>query len=512
MRSVLAALMIFVAAAVAADPLADAEARCRAMKGVELEEDGTLIKVWGPFTNFVAADAQGPAYCQVTGYVAPNVGFEMRLPAVSWNGKMLEVGCGGDCGYIAAGACRGPLERGYACIATDTGHRGQGGAWASNDLEALIDFAYRAIHVVAIAGREVVKRYYDTPPKHSYFFGCSTGGRQGLIEAQRFPWDFDGIISGAPWIQDSDSAMNYVWTARALPVLSRADLELVHARALAACDSDDGVADGIIGNPARCAFDPRTLLCSAGKDAGCLTAPQVDAVRKVYEGPVDSQGHKLFPRGAMPGSELNWIDGNDENENWAKLYFRYLTVPSPGRNWTPRDFNFDTDSKRFASGIQESLFSAANPDLRKFRAAGGKLIVYQGWNDESTMPAMTIDYYELVVRAMGGDDFLRLYLVPGMNHCGGGDGAFAVDYLTALEQWVERGIAPDVLLAAHPKTLLDSDTTTYAPLLRKFPIAAADVTFTRPLFPYPRYAVYRGKGDVRDSASFVSTRSASATP
>ncbi|HJQ41063.1 MAG TPA: tannase/feruloyl esterase family alpha/beta hydrolase, partial [Thermoanaerobaculia bacterium] len=357
MRVCLAALLLVLATHAAADPPADAKARCGAMKGAELEQDGTLIKVWGPFTNFVAADAQGPAYCQVTGYVASNVGFEMRLPAASWNGKMLEVGCGGDCGYIAAGACRGPLARGYACIATDTGHRGQGGAWASNDLEALIDFAYRAIHVTAIAGREVVKRYYDAPPKHSYFFGCSTGGRQGLIEAQRFPWDFDGIISGAPWIQDSDSAMNFIWMSRALSELSRADLELVHARALAVCDSDDGVADGIIANPARCAFDPRTLVCSAGKNAGCLTAAQADAVRKIYEGPVDSQGRKLFPRGPMPGSELNWIDGNEENESWAKLFFRYLTLPSPGRNWTSSDFNFDTDSKRFASGIQESLFS-----------------------------------------------------------------------------------------------------------------------------------------------------------
>jgi feruloyl esterase len=494
--------MVFVAAAATADPPADPQARCRALKGVEIEENGTLIKVWGPFTNFVAAADGVPAYCQVTGYVAPNVGFEMRLPATSWNGKMLEVGCGGDCGYIAAGACRGPLERGYACIATDTGHRGQGGVWASNDLEALIDFAYRAIHVVAIAGREVVKRYYDTPPKHSYFFGCSTGGRQGLIEAQRFPWDFDGIISGAPWIQDSDSAMNYVWAARALrdeqgrPILSRADLELVHARALAACESDDGLADGIIGDPARCTFDPRTLVCAAGRDSACLTAAQAGAVRKVYEGPADSQGRKLFPRGAMPGSELNWIDygsgtgyidgegGSGENENWAKLFFRYLVVPSPGRQWSPRDFNFDTDYQRFASGIQEPLFSAANPDLRKFRAAGGKLIVYQGWNDESTMPAMTIDYYEMVVRAMGGADFLRLYLVPGMNHCGGGDGAFAVDYLTALENWVERGIMPGALLATHPKTTLDFDTTTYAPLLRRFPIDAADVMFTRTLHPY----------------------------
>lgn len=522
-RRLLAALtFVFATTTLCAAP-PDAAARCRALKGAEIERDGTLIKVWGPFTNLVDASGDVPAFCQVTGYVAPNVGFEIRLPAAVWNGKLLEIGCGGDCGFISAGACRGPLQRGYACIATDTGHRGQGGMWAQNNLEGLIDFAYRSIHVVAIAGHEIVTRYYDTPPKHSYFFGCSTGGRQALIEAQRFPWDFDGIISGAPWINDSDSAMNYVWAARVLrdaggkPILSRSALQLVHEGALAACDAADGAADGIIGNPAACRFDPRTLVCPGAPNARCISAAQADAVRKVYQGPVDGSGRRLYPGGAMPGSELNWIDDGSgagyideegqsaEGEGWAKLFFRSMTIPPPERTWSVRDFNFDSDPKRFASGIQESLFNAANPDLRKFRGIGGKLIIYQGWNDESVAPPMTIDYYETVTRVMGGEaptrDFARLFLIPGMNHCGAGDGAFAIDYLTALENWVERGSPPDVLIGAHLKTVAETDTTTYAPLLRKFPLPAEEIVFTRPVYPYPRTAVYR-KGDVREAGSF----------
>jgi feruloyl esterase len=472
MRSRLVSAVVCLA--IAAPLLADA-ARCRALKGIELAQDGTLVKVWGPFTNFVeaASDGNQPAYCQVTGYVAPNVGFEIRLPSENWNGKLLALGCGGDCGFINAGACRGPLQRGYACIATDTGHRGQGGVWAYNDLEALTDFAYRAIHVVAIAGKEIVKKHYGSAPKHSYFFGCSTGGRQALIEAQRFPWDFDGIIAGAPWIDDSDAAAYAIWAARALREggLSQADLQRVHDAALAACDLDDGVKDGVIGNPARCAFDPRT---------SGLTAAKADAVRKVYQG--------LDSGGAMPGSELNWLEGFAENEAWAQIWFRYMTLPPAGPQWSVADFDFDRDPKRFASGAQESLFNAANPDLRRFRAAGGKLLIYQGWNDESTTARRTIDYYETAGRVLGGGkaarDTVSLFLVPGMNHCGGGDGAYAIDYLSALEAWVERGVAPDVLIGAHPKEPADSDATSYAPLLRKFPLDPSEVAFTRRVFPY----------------------------
>lgn len=459
----------------------DAASRCRALKGITLDNNGTVAKIWGPFTNFVAASKDGPAYCQAVGYVMPNVGFEIRLPAETWNGKLLAIGCGGDCGYISAAACRGPIERGYACIATDTGHRGQGGVWAYNDVDALIDFGYRAIHVVAVAGKDVVGKYYGQAPKHSYFFGCSTGGRQALIEAQRFPWDFDGIIAGAPWINDSDSTMNTLWAMRALRgVVSEAELKLVHNAAVAACDGDDGVKDGIIGNPARCSFDPRTVVA--------LTPAQAEAIRKVYAGPVDSKGRKLYPGGPMPGSELNWADYLDgESEQWVTSYFRYMVLPPAGPEWSPRDYDFDKDPARFASGTQESLLNASNPDLRKFRAAGGKLLIYQGWNDESVVPPMTIDYYDTVVKVMGGEaaarEFVRLFLVPGMNHCGGGDGAFAIDYLTALEAWVERNTPPDTLHAVHPKTITDMDGTTYAPLIRKFPIDAADVAFTRTIRP-----------------------------
>jgi hypothetical protein len=505
----LLALMVAVRAEAASDdPATTVRSRCEALRVADMTHDPAVpIRISAPFTRFVDAAGDVPAYCQVSGYIAPNVGFEIRLPASGWNGKLLEIGCGGDCGFIQAGACRGPLQRGYACIATDTGHRGQGGLWALDDIQAQIDFAYRAVHVVALAGKRIVEQHYGSPPKHSYFFGCSTGGRQGLIEAQRFPHDFDGIIAGAPWIADSDSAMNALWAARSLrgddgkPLLTPAEMRAVHDAVVAACDSDDGVKDGIIGDPRRCTFDPASLLCAEQREAPCISARQADAIRRVYDGPADSRGKRLYPSGAARGSERNWIDDGSgsgyiradgspgESEEWATSFFRFMVIPPSGASWKPADFDFDRDPVRFASSTQEPLLNATNPDLRRFRNAGGKLIVYQGWNDESTIPAMTIDYYETVEKTMGGraatQSFFRLFMVPGMNHCGAGDGAFAVDYLSALEAWVERGLAPDVLAGAHPKTLEDTDTTTYAPILRRFPLAPADVLFSRPIYPYP---------------------------
>lgn len=457
-------------------------------------------------TELVVAAQNIPTHCKVEGYVAPQVGFILELPGANWNGKFLQLGCGGACGYLAERECRAPLQKGYACLVFDAGHRGGGGLWAVDNLQAQIDFGYRGAHVASIAGKAIAERYYSRAPEYAYFSGCSTGGRQALVLAQRFPEDFDGIISGAPWINDSDSSMYYVWANRVLsgedgkPIVGSVEQQWVHDAVLAKCEMDDGVKDGIIGNPAACKFDPLELVCRDGKNDACLSPQQAAAVKKMYEGPVDSKGKKLYVGGVAPGSELVWkyFGGS---ERWAELHFRHLVMPAMGPAWELKDYDFDRDPVRFASGVQESLLNAGNPDLRKFKAAGGKLLIYQGWNDTDDLPAMTIDYYETVERTMGGraatQDFARLFMVPGMNHCGWGDGAFMVDYLSALERWVEKNQPPEKLIGAHVKDLLWEDATGLAP-----PSADQAVAFTRPMYPYPLWSKYKGKGNPNDAENF----------
>jgi hypothetical protein len=482
--------------------------------------------------KIVAPGENGPEHCAVQGYVSPNVGFEMRLPTTQWNGRFIELGCGGACGTTQwLFWC--PLERGYACIASDMGHKGkdQDGLWAYayGNLQAQIDFGYRGVHVAALAGKAITEKYYDRAPTYSYFHGCSSGGRQALVEAERFPWDFNGIIGGGPWIDDTASATHYIWASRALRrsdgtlVLSRADLRMVHDAALARCDLDDGVKDGIISDPQHCRFDPSTLVCKVNQTSGCLTSEQAEAVNKVYDGPRTSTGEAILPRGSARGSEMNWVDDQathkaafyvhsdgtqSHEEEWALEYFRFRVSPPAGPSWKLEDFNFDRDYKRFSTGIQESLLNAGNPDMRRFDAAGGKMIIYQGWNDESVVPEKTIDFYELATRTMGGrhaiETFFRLFMIPGMGHCTGGDGAFAIDYLSAMEAWVERGDAPESLVGAHLR-----GTTGRENFLLKFPLSpTAAVDFTRPMYPYHLIAKYKGRGNPNAAQNYVPARPA----
>lgn len=459
----------------------------------------------------VAAAGNLPVYCKVTGYVAPSVGFLLALPADDWNGKFLEQGCGGFCGGSLAQAVEqhgefllgDPLRRGYASLIFDGGHAsgGYSALWAYNNLQAQFDFGIRAPHVAALAGKAITEHFYTAAPAKSYFTGCSSGGQQALSEAQRFPWDFDGIISGAPSPTFSGPMMYYLWAARALNgTVDRADLKVVRERAVAQCDMDDGVKDDVIGDPLHCQFDPAELLCKSDQKAACLTPAQVDAVKKVYSGPMTSTGEKIYTGGPLPGSELNWITDQLSGaylsagvaEPWPEEYFSYVGfMPAPGPSWTPADFDFDRDYKRLR--MAESLFGAAdNPDLRKFKAAGGKLLMYQGGQDQSDIPADAIDYYETVEKTLGGravtQDFFRLFLVPGMNHCSGGAGAFAIDYLSHLEAWVEKGEVPDKMIGAH----LEGDKS-----------FSKKAKFTRPIFPYPVRAKYKGSGDPNDAENFI---------
>jgi len=482
--------------------------------------------------QLTAGSAGLSTHCEVKGYVTPTVGFFLAMPPQNWNGKFLELGCGGFCGgivdrtrlEISKEIFIGPKHRDYAVLIFDGGHATAGisGLWGYNNLQAQFDFGVRAPHVAALAGKAITEHYYKRAPIRSYFSGCSSGGQQAFSEAQRFPWDFDGILAGAPSPTFSGPMMYYLWSGRALAgKVNKADLKLVHEAALARCDMDDGLKDGVIGDPLHCKFGSAQLLCKPGENSGCLTQEKVDAIKKVYSGPTTSEGVKIYTGGPLPGSELNWIRdipgtayvyGGDKVVPWSGEYFRYIGfMPAPGPGWNPQDFDFDRDYKRLR--VAESLFGAAdNLDLRKFKAAGGKMILYQGGQDESDIPTDAVDYYETAEKTLGGrastQEFFRLFLIPGMNHCLGGAGAWAIDYVSYLEDWVERGQAPAVMIGSH----LDMDEfrhahpssePNFAAEFEQFRNDPHNVKFTRPMYPYPVRARYQGNGDPNKAASFA---------
>lgn len=464
----------------------------------------------------VAATAQIPAHCRVNGYAAPNVGFGIMLPEV-WNGKFMQIGCGGYCGMALEGdnanVCNDTVGRGYACLASDMGHKGMAidGLWAYQDLQAQASWAVSATHVATLAGKAIAQKYYAQALRKSYFMGCSTGGRQALQAAQRFPWDFDGIVAGAPGADIGGLLLSYVWAYQAMhdesghSRLNVNDMKRVTAAALKRCDRDDGVNDGIIGNPLQCPFDVGDLACTDIGTESCLTPEQINAVRKIYAGPTTPDGVKLVSGGPLPGSE------GDSWESYlagplVQLYtdaFRYLFFsPAPGPTWALNDFDFTRDYKRM--GVMQAFIESAYPDLRRFKAAGGKLLIYQGTNDAGLVrPA--IDYHDTVERTMGGrrntQEFFRMFLLPGVGHCSGGPGADAADFLSYLEAWAERGQAPERIVSGHVK---EPDPMSYPYQL--FPRDPAQLSFTRPIYPYPAWAQYTGKGDPNDANNFRPVR------
>lgn len=513
-RAAVSALFFIQAAAALAQapPAGELAAKCAGFVSTDLSTTpDALLHITA--TRTVEAAAGVPAHCRVSAYAQPQIGMEMLLPK-DWNGKFLQIGCGGFCGTAIVESCNNGLARGYACIVSDMGHSSTAldGKWAYNNWDSRIDFTHRATYVTAVAGKAIVRAYYGQAPRLSYFQGCSTGGRQALQAAQRYPAAFDGIIAGAPVINWTGAGVQLLWSVRATladdgsALLTPADAERVHAAALAACDEDDGVKDGIIADPRQCRFDVASLGCKTRTGRGCLSAAQIDAVKRIYQGPANSQGEALYTGGALPGSELNWIGNYIAREPGPSTYERFMRdmfgyiafADSPGAAWRIQDFNFDTDPQRL--GVVEQMMTGSNPDLRAFRKRGGKLIVYQGWADQSVVPLNVIDYVETVTRTMGGkaatDEFLRLFMVPGMGHCLGGPGADTIDYLGALERWVEAGEAPERLLGAKLKQAAPRS----APL--SWPLDPANVAFSRPYFPYPDAARYSGQGDVNDQANW----------
>lgn len=446
---------------------------------------------FAPATGSAAPFERLPAFCRVTATLTPtsdsDIRIEVWLPVAGWNGKFQAVGNGGWAGSISYGALAAAVQRGYAASSTDTGHSGGGGSFALGHPEKLIDYAYRSEH--EMTAKALIAAYYGQGPKLSYWNGCSAGGKQGLKEAQRFPEDFDGIVAGAPASNWTGRATQSLWVAQAVHrdeagSLPPAKLALLHQAVLAACDAQDGVPDGVLENPRRCRFDPQALACQAGGDDGCLTAAQVEAVRKIYSAVTNPRtGQVIFP-GHERGSELGWgTMAGTRPFSIGVDHFRYVVFQDP--NWDYRSFDFAQDAG-LAEKVDQGTINALDPNLKAFFGRGGKLLQYHGWSDPQISPGSSVAYYESVLAAIGGaakaGNSYRLFLAPGMAHCGGGEGPNQFDMMSALEQWVEKGKAPDSVIAAR---LRDGKPER-----------------TRPLCPYPLVAVYRGSGSTDDAANF----------
>ncbi len=526
-----------------ADPIACAELAAHAGPGVRIDSARPIPAGTLPtdnpgraaLTGAARAQAAMPAHCLVTGVIHPRTGvggqsfgdsFELRMPD-AWNGKFLFQGGGGMDGFVGeavgaipiAGATAAPaLNRGYAVVSTDSGHHGDpktpggpaaDGAFAS-DQQARIDYFYASIGDVGATAKRLIEARYARPPEHSYFMGCSNGGRSAMIAAQRFPLDFDGVIAGNPAFRVSQAAMALLWEtdqltaiapkdAEGQPILSRAlsdaDLRLVKQSVLKACDGADGLVDGSIDARSQCHFDVASLRCTGAKTDQCLTAPQVEALAATFDGPHDSKGHAIYP-GYTWDSSIDaptwrpWVLGDSQtsvsNARNSTLVInsikqQFLSVPDV--SFDPAKFDFDRDPTRLAASAAAN--DAISTLYSSFTAHGGRMLIYHGYGDPVFSAPDLIGYYDGLARDNGGPaklrEWARLFMVPGMTHCGGGQSLDDFDPLTALETWVEKGQAPDKLLAS----------------------GASFPGRSRPLCPYPQESRYTGKGDINDAANFT---------
>jgi feruloyl esterase len=476
------------------------DAACLSLAALELPQarvTAAELVAAGAYAGPAARDgvnryANLPAFCRVAATLTPtaesDIKIEAWLPVAGWNNKLVAVGNGGWNGAIDRPALADGLRRGYAAVGTDTGHEGGGGPWMRNR-EKLIDYGHRAVHEMTLQARAIATAFYAAGPKLTYFDGCSAGGRQGLKAAQRYPDDFDGIVAGAPALNATGRATFAIYVAQNLrkepgSYIPPAKYPAIHSAVVHACDALDGVADGVLENPRMCKFDPDALTCTSGESDSCLTPPQVEAARKMYE-PVKHArtGGVIFP-GLARGSELGWTTfGGAQPFGAATQMFQFMVFDDP--KWDFMTLNFERDIDRVAA-LEQGLVDAQDPNLKPFAESGGKLIVYHGWSDPQIPAESSVRYYESVVDALGArkvKDSARLFMVPGMNHCGGGEGTASFDMLAALERWVEQDRAPDSIAAAR--------------------VVEGKTVRTRPLCPYPQVATYRGSGSMDDAASFV---------
>jgi feruloyl esterase len=470
---------------------------CAALTELDLTRDADApTAITG--AKVVAATKDTAEYCSVTGYVAPQVQFELRLPTHGWNGRYFQIGCGGFCGFINIAGCGDMLSQGFAVAADNMGHVGdflKAPLWGI-DPAARRDYGERGTHVTALAAKRIATAFYGARPAYSYFRGCSTGGREGLMEAQHHPEDFDGIVSGDPAWAGRLGAIANVWQAQKLfdknnmPILDTAAIAVLHRATIAACDALDGVKDGIIADPRRCRFDPATLACTIAKTSDCLTHVQIAAAKAVYDGPRNRAGTLLYPGGMMAGSEAAWGGEDSWTLPAGSLQFlMFATNPSGTYDYHSFDFDRDLPKVRAQVALYDPVAPGEAPDLSAFHARGGKLILYHGWADQGVSPLGTLDYYAQVSARLGGmakvRDWARLFMVPGMFHCRGGDAPNSFDFMPSILAWVEHGVAPDGVVATQRD--------------------AGVVKRTRPLFAYPAVAAYDGKGDVNAAASWHAT-------
>jgi feruloyl esterase len=527
-----------------------AQQSCEALKDLKLEyaiivsatsQERAPLKQ-PPGIPFKVPDVTVPRHCEVRAIARPTsdseIGFTVWLPpSGSWNGKYMQRGNGGWAGSVPLVLLFAPLARGYAVSGTDDGHLTEGimpdASWAIGHPEKLVDFGYRAPHETATLSKQIVQAYYGKAAAHAYFSGCSDGGREALMEAERYPEDFDGIIAGAPANNWTHNATGFVWNEIALSgkpesKIMAEQLPAIQKAALAACDALDGVKDGLIEDPRRCHFDPSVLLCHGGAGADCLTQPQVEALEKIYAGPKNPRtGEQIYP-GYEPGTEAEpgaWslsilgsvqsAFGGSIQSAFGNTFFSQVVFEDTHWDWRTIDFDSDV---RLADEKTASILNSYDPDLRSFRAHGGKLIQYHGWGDAVIAPRDSIAFYEKVQaflkrypdpRSTNATDiqaFYRLFMVPGMQHCTGGPGPASFgnddiaalnlkpdnadhDILLALDRWVTQGVAPDAIISsgkigADPK------------------VKSEGAPITRPLCVYPAVARYKGHGDTNVAESF----------
>jgi Tannase and feruloyl esterase len=445
-------------------------------------------------TTLVDGDPSAPRpYCRVLLTLTPSsdsdIIVELWMPTTGWNGKFQAVGNGAFTGSINSSAMMTALTRGYATASTDTGHTGGGAAWAVGHPEKVIDFGWRAVHEMTVVSKQVIAAFYQSGPRLSYWNGCSAGGRQGMKEAQRFPADFDGIVAGAPGLDWTARAAQAVRVAKELERSEEArllepDLKLLHEAVLAACDTLDGVKDGVLENPQRCVFDPAVLQCKQTEGPSCLTSAQIETARMMYESPINPKSKRAIT-GLVRGSELGWnhLGWTASAQATGLDQFRYIVFGDP--TWTIRQFHFETDIVR-AEETDRDTINTLDPNLKPFIDRGGKLLHYHGWNDAQISPLNSTQYFTRVRDALSADAIsgsYRLFMEPGVGHCGGGAGPYRFDAVGVLEQWVEKGLAPDSIVAAHE--------------------VGGVVDRTRPLCPYPQVAVYKGSGSTNEAANFV---------
>lgn len=506
-----ALLAVFVACfgcAVNAEVLTLSSSSCTTLTDADFS-----LSVGGPvaITKAAVVSSSGdgqPGHCHILATIAPSTGVEIQLPLSEWNERLLFTGCGGLCGLIRTNQGADALARKYAVATTDMGHSLKPGEdprqWTLNE-ELVEEWQHRATHRATLLAKAVIEAAYGRAQDYAYFRGCSTGGRQGLTEALMYPEDYDGVIAGAPAAQmvTPHNVFAYASNTRpdGTPILTADAITLLGKSVLDACDTDDGLKDGVIGNPLQCAFKPESLRCDGSQKNNCLTQEQIDAANNIYDGARRPDGTPFYAMGYTKGSERDWVAGfigTEERGPRRAGSAQFMVERKIGPNATLADYDYGRHGTAGSpvGGLLD--FGPNGRQLDSFVERGGKIILYHGWTDTDATPASSFYVYDTLVEAFGEDNlpnFLRMFMMPGMNHCRGGNGVNTADYLDALERWVEDGEAPESL---------DVYGTTVEPFnYITHPLDPDTIMTGRRVFPYPATSVYDGSGDASDPENWA---------